>query len=1584
MTDDRQHVIDELDAYVHGLLDESEAAHVERHCSECESCHVELEQARRRRALLEEIPMTEASEDLIQQTVGRIDGRLARRKRFRKRYLQTVLGLVAASVLIIGGLNLHYVNLSASPYDLQVLGQTDLQAGSRASLRVAVFDQQTREAVAQVPVRLLLSNRGTGEKVELVRFATDGQGASQPLFELPDWDAGEYELHVVASPEGGEETVTRTISLKRTSKLMVSTDKPVYQPGQTIRVRALGLRKPDLQPVAGREAEFWISDPKGNVIFRQKELTSKFGITSTDCPLATEILEGPYTINCRLGTTETATTVSVEKYVLPKFQVAVSLDQPWYQPGQPVKATVQADYFFGKPVAEGTYEVFVQAPDVGLHEIHHKEGLELDEQGSGEFEFVLPQQMVGREQDSGNARFNVVVTVTDSANQKHTVGRKRIVTSNPIGLEVIPETGRLVRGVSNRVYVFAGYADGKPAQVRLTVAGGPQVETIETSQAGVAAFELTPSTDSIGLTIRATDEQGLVGRKHVTLQCGQVASDFILRTDKAVYTGGETVNVVALGGGNESLFVDFLKDGQTVLTEAVAMQNGRGEYAFDLPPELFGTLQLCAYRFGPSGLPVMKTRTIFIARAGDVAITAELDHDEYRPGKKAKLKLTLKDESGKAAPGAISLSAVDEAVYAVLSQKPGMESAFFQLEEELLDPVYQIYNWMPDFDGRSQPLAERAELEQALFARTAMDVDNPAGTSASPLTLQETSYPEKVERVRIERHDGLQGVRIAWRSLLWGVSGACVLALALFATRIFLIGSAVLGGLGLLAVGVMVTVSVVAPDAHFTEVATDAMAEADWADDDAAVGMAAGADMPQEAAQFGDDFATDEGKSEPSETAPGSRPVRVRQWFPETLLWRPELITDDAGVATIEIDLADSITTWRVNASAVTAQGKLGALSSGVRVFQPFFVDLNLPVAMTRNDQVAVPVVVYNYLDEANEVELTLENDEWFELLDGDDARVQTVELKPNEVRAVHFRLRVKDVGRHALQVTARGGAIADAVRREIDVVPDGRRVEQVVNGTLSEPVDFVLNVPEDAIPGSVKALVKLYPSSFSQLVEGLDGIFQRPSGCFEQTSSTTYPNVLALDYLKRTNLDAPEVEAKARQYIHLGYQRLLSFEVDGGGFDWFGNPPANQTLTAYGLMEFVDMAEVHDVDPKLIERTRNWLLQKRRADGAWAAEVGMLDDGLAGSVQQGNDLDLTTTAYIGWAVFGNNAARDRSQQTLDYLLAHRPETIQSVNTLATVANAILAIDPQGDSAVPYLTRLESLKKTSKNGKAAWWELGEGGNTMFYGSGRAGDIETTALATLALLRGKQNAGTIKAALNWLVEQKDQNGTWHTTQATVLSLKALILGTSAALGDDEQRTIEVLLDGQVVETVIIAADQADVMQQLNLSDRVTESQQTLTLRETTETGTGFQVAFSHHVPEANDVPPEAGPLSIDVTYDRSNLQVNESVTATAKVTNNMDVVAPMVILDLPIPAGFKIDTAELSRLQTAGKIAKFQINARSAVVYLRGLASGATLELQYKLEATMPVKVQAPAATIYEYYNPDRRGQSRTASLQVRA
>ena len=107
-----------------------------------------------------------------------------------------------------------------------------------------------------------------------------------------------------------------------------------------------------------------------------------------------------------------------------------------------------------------------------------------------------------------------------------------------------------------------------------------------------------------------------------------------------------------------------------------------------------------------------------------------------------------------------------------------------------------------------------------------------------------------------------------------------------------------------------------------------------------------------------------------------------------------------------------------------------------------------------------------------------------------------------------------------------------------------------------------------------------------------------------------------------------------------------------------------------------------------------------------------------------------------------------------------------------------------------------------------------------------------------------------------------------------------------------------------------------------------------------------------------------------------------MTAVASVVNNRPEPAPMVILDLPIPAGFAIDADDLAGLVKAGSIAKFQLTARSAIVYLRDLKPGAPLTLRYRLRATMPVKLTVPPARAYEYYDPAREGSSPTVRLTV--
>jgi uncharacterized protein YfaS (alpha-2-macroglobulin family) len=277
---------------------------------------------------------------------------------------------------------------------------------------------------------------------------------------------------------------------------------------------------------------------------------------------------------------------------------------------------------------------------------------------------------------------------------------------------------------------------------------------------------------------------------------------------------------------------------------------------------------------------------------------------------------------------------------------------------------------------------------------------------------------------------------------------------------------------------------------------------------------------------------------------------------------------------------------------------------------------------------------------------------------------------------------------------------------------------------------------------------------------------------------------------------------------------------------------------------------------------------------------------------------------------------------------------------------------------------------------------------MFHGAGRSGAVETTAMAALALLESGQYPPAVRGALAWIVQQKDERGTWRSTQATVLALKALLAGAGKPLGGDKERRIEIVLDGgeapsPLVLPIDIPADQSEVMLQQDLSHHLLASgQYQLTLRETTDTGAGYQVAFSYYVEDQEEREVSDEPLSVDVVYDRQRLDVDDTVTAVATVVNNMPHTAPMVILDLPIPGGFKIERGELDELVGSNKIARHQITPRKAIVYLRSLAPGAKLELRYRLKAVMPVKVQVAPAEAYEYYDPDKRGAGGAARLEA--
>ena len=143
-------------------------------------------------------------------------------------------------------------------------------------------------------------------------------------------------------------------------------------------------------------------------------------------------------------------------------------------------------------------------------------------------------------------------------------------------------------------------------------------------------------------------------------------------------------------------------------------------------------------------------------------------------------------------------------------------------------------------------------------------------------------------------------------------------------------------------------------------------------------------------------------------------PPRVRRFFPETLLWQPQVITDETGRAGVEVPLADSITAWKMNIDAVSAGGRLGNATMDIRVFQDFFVDLDLPVALDagRRDIRPGPVLQLSAQTAGHRVDSGVRS-----LVRGPGTRCATGRVGANEVRSVAFRVKAREVGTHELSL---------------------------------------------------------------------------------------------------------------------------------------------------------------------------------------------------------------------------------------------------------------------------------------------------------------------------------------------------------------------------------------------------------------------------------------------------------------------------------------------------------------------------------------------------------------------------------------
>jgi hypothetical protein len=294
---------------------------------------------------------------------------------------------------------------------------------------------------------------------------------------------------------------------------------------------------------------------------------------------------------------------------------------------------------------------------------------------------------------------------------------------------------------------------------------------------------------------------------------------------------------------------------------------------------------------------------------------------------------------------------------------------------------------------------------------------------------------------------------------------------------------------------------------------------------------------------------------------------------------------------------------------------------------------------------------------------------------------------------------------------------------------------------------------------------------------------------------------------LKGTKKLTPEVHAKAEGFIANGYQRLLTFEVPGGGFSWFGSAPANKILTAYGLMEFSDMSKVHEVDARLIERTQQWLAGQQQADGSWKPDASFINEG---ATNRYNTDVLRITAYLAWSLEDTGYQGPAVERAKHFIDGHMSAKADAY-TLAVLAN--FAADYGKDRDFTRQAMQLLLDARTEKDDQAWWSAEE---TGVYATGTSAAVETTGLAAQALLKWDSASGTARKAMSYIAAMKDASGTWGTTQATIMALRALLLATEKGV-PDVRGTLEVLLNGKAAEKLVLTPENNDLLHQFVFKD-----------------------------------------------------------------------------------------------------------------------------------------------------------------------
>ena len=686
----------------------------------------------------------------------------------------------------------------------------------------------------------------------------------------------------------------------------------------------------------------------------------------------------------------------------------------------------------------------------------------------------------------------------------------------------------------------------------------------------------------------------------------------------------------------------------------------------------------------------------------------------------------------------------------------------------------------------------------------------------------------------------------------------------------------------------------------------------------------------------------------------------ARRDFSETLYWNAELKTDAQGHAKVSFDTSDRVTRWNIVTDAHGA-GRVGQALAYFDTKLPLSVALEAPSQAIIGDRLRLPVTIHSDLQYLDQVQLFIECRGGVRLA---GSKTRAIQIQDG-LAQVDVEIEVWDEQPGVVDVRVTLGRFEDRIEKVFPIERRGFPHEESRSGTLETEASFRVGAPEDYQEGSLRAQLKFYPRALNEIGEGLEGILRMPCGCFEQASATNYPNVLTLTYLKNSETVSPSLKIRAEKLLEAGYQKLTGYECGKLGYEWFGNDPGHESLSAYGLLEFQDMSAVYPVEAEMIERTRQWLLERRDGEGGFKRSQGSADS-------YGRAPKDVTDAYITYALALTGTAVQKIRREIDRL----EKLAASSEDFYVIALAAAGLQAAGRHKAAAKARAKLLAGQASDGSIT-------GSTTSITSSRSRDlkVETTAFALLAWLDDRDQWDAANRAAKFLRESRLGNGRFGSTQATIMALKALTTQAAVMAVPEGEGVLTVYINGQLIRRIEItlAHRGAIVIDGLDESLLAGDNDIRMTLDSELTFPWTFDLRYVSDLP-ADD--PDAA-LVLETSLREPTVRLGETVTLDVLVENLKDESLAMGIAVVGLPAGLRATRQILEDLQKEAAFDYYERRGSKLVFYWRGFAPGVRKEFAMPLVAELPGLSCGSASSVYLYYGAECKRWCPGLKIEVR-